>query len=107
MGLQQLLNEASETDFEELLFWGRISGLKGDYYIAMGVTFSHQYEFPTKTFYFAESKDFVFRKFREMNSHWKDLYDKFNSRPFEGHSGFFYEKVENETTEADHTQVAS
>lgn len=34
------MNEAKAEDFEELLFWGRISGIAADYYIAMGVTFS-------------------------------------------------------------------
>lgn len=107
MGLQQLINEASATDFEELLFWGRISGMKGDYYIAMGVTYSHQYEFPTKTFYFAQSNDFVFRKFRDMNSQWRELYDDFNSIPFEGNSGKFYKQVENETDPGNMTQQMS
>ena len=65
MGLQALLNEASADDFEELLFWGRVSGTNADYYVAMGVTYKHQYEFPTKTFYFASSNDFVFRAFRD------------------------------------------
>ena len=71
MGLQALLNEASESGdcaFEELLFWGRVSGLRADYYIAMGVTYEKQYEFPTKSFYFASSTNFVFRKFRDINT---------------------------------------
>ena len=40
IALQQLLNNAKDSDFEELLFWGRVSGQKADYYIAMGVTYS-------------------------------------------------------------------
>ena len=76
MALQQLLNEVQDTDFEELLFWGRISGAKADYYIAMGVTFKHQFEFPTKTFYYASSNDFIFKKFRDINTQHKDEYDK-------------------------------
>ena len=62
------MNEAKEEDFEELLFWGRISGSQKDYYIAMGVTYTSQYEFPTKTFYLASSSDMVFRQFREINT---------------------------------------
>jgi len=61
MGLQALLNESRDTDFEELMFWGRVSGLRADYYVAVGVTYAKQYEFPTKTFFFACSGDFVFR----------------------------------------------
>lgn len=80
LALQQLLNEAGDSDFEELLFWGRINGTRGDYYIAMGVTYTHQYEFPTKCFYFASSSDFVFRKFRPINTQYKDEYDKIKSQ---------------------------
>ena len=96
MGIQALLNECSDTDFEELLFWGRISGLRADYYIAMGVTYSKQYEFPTKTFYFASSNDFVFKQFRDMNTLHKDKYDDLVG-PFQGDSNHIYIKVEHET----------
>ena len=96
LGLQALLNQASETDFEELLFWGRISGLTADYYIAMGVTYSQQYEFPTKTFFFANSNDMIFRQFRDMNVLHKDEYDNI-SAPFDGDSNKIYIKIENET----------
>jgi len=53
--LQELLNSAGPTDFDELLFWGRISGLKADYYIAMGVCYKDRYEFPEKKFYWCSS----------------------------------------------------
>ena len=93
MGLQQLINEAKPDDFEELLFWGRVSGITKDYYIAMGVTYTSQYEFPTKTFYFASSSDMVFKQFREINTQHKDEYDKI-SKPFSGDSALVYVKVE-------------
>merc|ERR1719362_2816853 len=76
LGLQALLNESSDGEFEELLFWGRVSGIRSDYYVAMGVTYKHQYEFPTKTFYFASSSDYVFRKFRDINTQHEEEYDK-------------------------------
>jgi len=95
LGLQQLLNSANETDFEELLFWGRVTGLRGDYYIAMGVTYRHQYEFPTKSFYLASSHDFCFRKFRELNRQHETEYDKLLG-PFTGDSNHVYIKVDNE-----------
>ena len=78
------------------MFWGRISGLTADYYIAMGVTYTQQYEFPTKTFFFANSNDMVFRQFRDINTLHKDEYDKI-SAPFDGDSSKIYIKVENET----------
>lgn len=98
MGLQQLLNESADAEFEELLFWGRVSGTTQDYYIAMGVTYKHQYEFPTKCFFFASSNDFVFRKFRDMNTQHKDEYDKILT-PFIGDSAHVYIKEEREKTE--------
>jgi len=58
MGLKVLLNNSSKDDFEELLFWGRISGLKNDYYIATGLTYKGKYEFPTKRFFYATSNNF-------------------------------------------------
>ena len=95
MGIQALLNDCSDTDFEELLFWGRISGLRADFYIAMGVTYSKQYEFPTKTFYFASSNDFIFRQFRDINTLHKDKYDGLLG-PFQGDSAHIYIKEEKE-----------
>lgn len=35
-------------------------GITNDYYIAVGLTFTGQYEFPFKTFYWALSTDFNF-----------------------------------------------
>lgn len=57
VALQELLNTAGETDFDELLFWGRINGLKADYYIAMGICFRDRYEFPEKKFYWCSSNN--------------------------------------------------
>ena len=55
VALRELLNNSGETDFDELLFWGRITGLKADYYIAMGVCYKDRYEFPEKKFYWCSS----------------------------------------------------
>ena len=46
LALQQLLNACGPNDFEELLFWGRVSGAKADYYIALGIIYKERYEFP-------------------------------------------------------------
>ena len=100
LGLQNLLNSSADGDFEELLFWGRITGTRGDYYIAMGVTYKRQYEFPTKTFFFASSTDFVFKKFRDINTFHKDKYDGLTGA-FTGDSALVHIKVEPETTQAD------
>jgi hypothetical protein len=35
---------------QELQFWGKISGLKNDYFIAVGLNYD-EYEFPSKIFF--------------------------------------------------------
>ena len=56
VALQNLLNNSAATDFDELLFWGRVSAVKGgDYYIAMGVCYKDHYEFPDKKFFWCSS----------------------------------------------------
>ena len=60
-GIQELLNTSDKHDFEELLFWGRVEGVKQDYYLCLGITFTDKYEFPEKRFYWASSADFKFK----------------------------------------------
>ena len=97
------MNDSKEGDFEELLFWGRVSGISKDYYIAMGVTYAKQYEFPTKTFYFASSQDMVFREFREINKLHEDKYDTIKT-PFLGDSNHIYIKETDEDKKEDDEQ---
>ena len=49
---------------DELFFWGKITGINADYYIAVAVTYKGMYEFPLKSFYWTLSttKDFRFRE---------------------------------------------
>lgn len=70
-----MLNKSSYDDFEELLFWGRVTGLNKDYYICMGVTYTDKYEFPTKRFYWASSADFEFAPFPKLNDQHRDAID--------------------------------
>jgi radial spoke head protein 9 len=100
LGLQQLLNDSKDGDFEELLFWGRVSGTTRDYYIAMGVTYSKQYEFPTKSYYFASSADMVFKKFRDLNTQHEGEYDGLTG-PFIGNAAHIHKSVEPETKDDD------
>jgi radial spoke head protein 9 len=67
MALSQLLNSSAETEFEDLLFWGKLQGLNGDYYVAMGLVFTGRYEFAEKRFYYCTSSDFTFRAFPTLN----------------------------------------
>jgi hypothetical protein len=50
---------------DEVMFWGKITGLNADYYIALAVTFHGKFEFAHKQFYYtlSTSQDF---KFKEM-----------------------------------------
>lgn len=51
---------------DELVFWGKIEGIKNDYYIAMGMQFRNMFEFPVKTFYWALSGEFFFREMPDL-----------------------------------------
>mmetsp|Transcript_6566 Transcript_6566/g.10556 ORF Transcript_6566/g.10556 Transcript_6566/m.10556 type:complete len:197 (+) Transcript_6566:104-694(+) len=85
MALQQLLNSAAPTDFDELLFWGRISGVKADYFIAMGVIYNERFEFPEKKFYWCSSaNNMVFEPFPELNDQHKHKVDDFANKMFQG-----------------------
>ena len=42
-------------DFEEVLFWGRIGGVTGDYYIAMAINYKGHYEFPWKRYFWCNN----------------------------------------------------
>lgn len=62
MGLASL--RASITA-DEVLFWGKVTGINADYYVAQSVTFKDMYEFPIKQFYWTTSSTPDFR-FKEM-----------------------------------------
>lgn len=65
MQLEMSLNELRGTvQADELFFWGKITGINADYYIAVAVTYKGMYEFPLKSFYWTLSttKDFRFRE---------------------------------------------
>ena len=51
---------------EELTFWGKINGLKNDYFVAMALRYTDMYEFPVKTFYWAVSNEFVFKEMPQI-----------------------------------------
>ena len=100
MGIQTLLNSSKPEDFEELLFWGKVNGTQNDYYVCMGVNYKSQYEFPTKTFYWATSKDFKFKQFRSLNTQHKDKYDGIEGG-FRGNGSHVYITVEGHREEGE------
>jgi len=97
LGINELLNNSAESDFEELVFWGRIDGMQHEYYICMGVTFTDKYEFPTKRFYWASSADFRFKAFPALNDQHRERVDEFLG-PFTGDHTTVHIRVEPELT---------
>jgi radial spoke head protein 9 len=77
---------------EEVLFWGKITGEKADYFIAMCVHFTGKYEFPDKQFYWASSKDFKFAVLPDPLEQHNDLAD--SSNPFTGDHAFIIKNLE-------------
>jgi radial spoke head protein 9 len=67
----------SKSNFEELQLWGKVCGLKADYFVAIGYTHSGKYEFPTKTFYWCSSNSFKFEEFPELNNQHKGQLNSF------------------------------
>lgn len=62
MALGQL---RGSVEADEVLFWGKVTGLNADYYIALAVTYQGMYEFPQKQFYWTLSTT-PDMKFKEM-----------------------------------------
>lgn len=102
LALQQLLNDAAPTDFDELLFWGRVSGKASDYYIALGVCFSERYEFPEKKFYWCSSANgMTFESFPALNDQHRAIIDTFSSGLFLGVPNHIHRKVTKEVDPED------
>lgn len=52
---------ANPKHLDELRFWGRIRGLKSNYYIAVATRFQGEYESPSKAFFYA-TENFEFKR---------------------------------------------
>ena len=70
-----LMTLQEKNDCEELVFWGKVTGMKNDYYIAMGLRYTDMYEFPVKTFYWALSSEFVFKEMPAITSQHDEAID--------------------------------
>ena len=80
-----------------MLFWGKLTGLNADYYIATGLVYTGRYEFADKRFYFATSNDFHFRPVPAVNDQHKDLYDSIKTI-LTGNPKLIHKKVEAEVS---------
>jgi radial spoke head protein 9 len=101
------LNDATETDFDELLFWGRITAKNCDYYIAMAMCYKDRYEFPEKKFFWCTSANgFKFTAFPKMEDQHTDCINKLASTLFEGEPMKVLEQRENPEEEAEKKKKA-
>lgn len=87
MKLEIALLKLNETQkFEQILFWGKIEGIERDYYIALGVNFREQYEFPSKKFFWS-STEFKFAELPAVNAEYltraANIRQPFSGRPEE------------------------
>jgi hypothetical protein len=71
-----------------------------DYYIAMGIKYSNKYEFAEKSFYWASSNDFNFKKFEPLNDYNREHYDKIKTL-ITGDPKLIHRKVEPEKAEGE------
>ena len=76
MQIEMALNTLqARMETEELCFWGKIEGIKNDYFIAMGLQFRNMYEFPVKTFFWALSGEYIFREMPDLTEQHDMLID--------------------------------
>uniref|UniRef100_A0A7S3KNQ9 Radial spoke head protein 9 homolog n=1 Tax=Euplotes crassus TaxID=5936 RepID=A0A7S3KNQ9_EUPCR len=97
------LNNSIECD--ELLFWGRINGLKADYFIAVAVFYEGKYEFPGKKFYWASNNDFKFAELPETLEQHHEFINKYNDF-FTGDHTKILENLETPAGEGEGDQAA-
>lgn len=93
--LEIALNELHmDLKSDEMWFWGKITGVEKDYYIALAIFFREHYLFPKKKFYFCNSSNFVFSELPEIYEHHLKEFGKFNTY-FIGNPDIILESFEN------------
>jgi radial spoke head protein 9 len=102
LALQQAL--ANQIfNIQDLMFWGKITGLNADYYIAIDVIYAERYEFPEKIFYWASSNDFKFMPFDPLNDYNRNDYNAIQSL-ITGNPALILKKVEAERAEGEEVE---
>jgi len=76
IGLMRILKGEK---IDDLQFWGRIRGVTKDYYIALGLQYLNQYEFPAKRFYWATSNNFAFSPLPPVIEEFADVAEGFSN----------------------------
>lgn len=83
-----------------MLFWGRVTGLKADYFIAVAVFYEGKYEFPVKKFYWALNTDFKFQELPEILEQHTEYINKYNDF-FSGDPNKILENLESPAAEGE------
>ncbi len=94
----------NQVNCDEVLFWGKITGQKEDYYIAMCIWFKEKYEFPDKQFYWATTKAFKFNQIPdplEQHNNFAEM-----STPFIGDPKFIIQLLEKPKDEDEQNNAA-
>ena len=65
-----------DFNFEELLFWGKVSGVVNDYYVAVALQYVGIPDFPRKHFYWCSSANWTFATLPQAHPHLKHILDK-------------------------------
>lgn len=87
------LNETEE--FDQIVFWGKIEGIAKDYYLALGLKFKNQYEFPLKKFFWCND-EFKFGELPQINREHKDRVDAFRTMFTGDHTKILIKVTEDE-----------
>lgn len=70
----------TETEHDEILFWGKIEGTVKDYHVVCGLNFVGQSGFPTKHFYWCSSRNFNFAQLPTPNPAAESVVAELNTR---------------------------
>lgn len=80
MNLELSLTKIYEIeDFEEVLFWGKISGVTRDYFIAMAINYKGHYEFPWKRYFWCNNVTWEFAELPNINANDRDPAEGINT----------------------------
>ncbi|CAD8211734.1 unnamed protein product [Paramecium pentaurelia] len=89
--------------FDEVLFWGRVEGVEKDYYIAIGIQYKGQYEFPLKKFYWS-SNNYHFAELPKYNEEYALRAENLRE-PFTGQHEHIVFKTEEEINFEDSLEI--
>lgn len=99
--LEISLNELHQSsNAEEVLFWGKIIGIKYDYFIAILVVYKGNYEFPEKMFYYTNSNTWKFNKLPDIKKYHIEDNEIFHILQFTGEPSTILKTYENEEAAA-------